>query len=109
MTEGPEGPPGPQGPPGPTGPTGPAGPAGPKGDKGDPGEGGAGGDGMVPNSAGWYLTWDSGTPELIIAFGDDGTGALVPLVLGDDQKSIVPAGDRGEYTLAHPHQFTRAT
>ena len=64
---------------------------------------------MVSNSQGWYLTWTNGSPELIIAFGDDGSGVLVPLVLGDDKKSIIPAGDKGEYTLAHPHQFTRSS
>lgn len=64
---------------------------------------------MVSNSAGWYLTWAGGTPELIVGFQADESGALVPMVVSEDFKSIVPASERGEYTLAHPHQFTRAT
>src|SRR4029077_20869807 len=102
--EGPPGPEGPQGPPGPAGatgaqgPAGPAGPAGPKGDTGAtglPGEGGEGGAGMLDNTSGWMIVWEDGRRELIVAWAPDGEGHLEPYVVDTDNKTVIPAHERG--------------
>lgn len=57
---------------------------------------------------GWYIQWEDGGQELVAAWSqtDD---AMEPLVVSEDGKTIVPAGDRGEYAIQHPQQFSRAT
>ena len=58
------------------------------------------------NSTGWYVNWKDGAMSLVVTFqaGDDG---LVPMVLAEDKKTIVPASDLGDYTLEHPNELTR--
>jgi hypothetical protein len=59
------------------------------------------------DGGGWRVQWEDGRQEMVASWSSDGE-SMVPYVLSDDSKSFVPASSRGEYTLSHPQQFTRA-
>lgn len=63
----------------------------------------------MDNASGWIIVWPDGRRELIVAWAPDGEGHLAPYVVDDDNKTVIPASEKGEYTLVHPKQFTRAT
>jgi hypothetical protein len=63
---------------------------------------------MLDNQTGWMIVWEDGKRELIVAWAPDGDGHLMPYVVDTDNKTVVPADERGDYTLEHPNQHTRA-
>lgn len=59
--------------------------------------------------SGWQVTWEDGRTERVAAFtAAEDAGSMEPYVVSEDGRNLVPASTRGEYTLAHPNQFSRA-
>jgi hypothetical protein len=56
---------------------------------------------------GWRVQWEDGRTEMVASWSLAGE-EMLPFVLDDSGMTLVPASTKGEYTLSHPQQFTRA-
>lgn len=63
------------------------------------------------DGGGWQIRWNDGRTERVAAFlFNESESAYEPFVLSDDQTKLIPALIKSpDFTLQHPHQFTRGT